>query len=395
MKALIVGAGIGGPVAAMAVQRAGIDATVYEAHVPIGDEVGSYLTVATNGLDALQAIDAAQAILDVGFPTRVNTLFSGTGKRLGTIPLGCPRPGGIASQTVKRARLQRVLQRLAARRGVPFEYGKRLVSAAVTARGVVAQFEDGSEAEGDLLIGCDGIHSVTRRTIDTAAPSPRYVGLLNFGGYTRGRAPSEPGAWNMIFGRRAFFGYTADPAGGTVWFANVPRASSTPAERRTTTNEQWKQYLVELFADDRGPATALIAAGDLELAADNTYDLATIPTWFRGPMIVIGDAAHAPSPTSGQGASMAIEDGVVLAKCLRDEPDVSRAFAAYERVRRARVERIVAQGARGSSQKTPGAVGRIVRDMLLPLLFRLVVTEKSFAWMYDYHVDWQAPIVTE
>ncbi len=309
--------------------------------------------------------------------------------------LGRPRTGGFETQTVKRARLQRALQELAAGRGIPFEYGKRLVNAAVTARGVVAEFEDGSNAEGDLLIGCDGIHSITRRTIDAAAPPPRYVGLLNFAGYTRGRAPSQTGAWNMIFGRRAFFGYIVDPAGGAIWFANVPRAPSTPAERRATTDDQWKQYLVDLFADDRGPATALIEAGELELAADNTYDLPTIPTWFRGPRIVIGDAAHAPSPTSGQGASMAIEDGVVLAKCLRDERDVSRAFAAYERVRRPRVERVVAHGARGSSQKTPGAIGRIVRDMLLPLLFRFVVTEKSLAWMYDYHVDWQAPLVTE
>ena len=72
-------------------------------------------------------------------------------------------------------------------------------------------------------------------------------------------------------------------------------------------------------------------------------------------MVIVGDAAHATSPSSGQGASMAIEDAVVLAKCLRDLPDVSRAFAAYEQLRRERVERVVAQERGPAAAKPPGA----------------------------------------
>ena len=125
----------------------------------------------------------------------------------------------------------------------------------------------------------------------------------------------------MIFGRRAFFGYVVDPAGGTVWFANVPRAEVSGAERAATTAQQWQRQLVDLFADDHGPATTLIAEDELELIADNTHDLPRVPTWHKGPMVIIGDAAHAPSPSSGQGASMATEDAVVLAKCLRDLPE--------------------------------------------------------------------------
>jgi 2-polyprenyl-6-methoxyphenol hydroxylase-like FAD-dependent oxidoreductase len=180
--------------------------------------------------------------------------------------------------------------------------------------------------------------------------------------------------------------------GGTVWFANVPRQASTQAERTTTTAEEWKQRLIDLFADDWGPASNLIAGGALELMADNTHDLPSVPTWYKGPMIILGDAAHAPSPTSGQGASIAIEDAVALAKCLRDVPDTSSAFAAFEAMRRHRVERVVAQGARGSSNKAVGPVGRVVRDLLLPLLFRYLVTEKSLAWIYDYHIDWNSPV---
>jgi 2-polyprenyl-6-methoxyphenol hydroxylase-like FAD-dependent oxidoreductase len=129
----------------------------------------------------------------------------------------------------------------------------------------------------------------------------------------------------------------------------------------------------------------------LELAADNTHDLGHVPVWHRGAMVIIGDATHAPAPTSGQGASMAIEDAVVLAHSLASTPTLAGAFAAYESARRERVERIVAWGARGSSDKMPGPFGRHVRDLMLPLLFRFVVTPKSVRWMYDYRVDAASP----
>src|SRR5262249_11117317 len=160
--------------------------------------------------------------------------------------------------------------------------------------------------------GCDGVHSRTRTIIDPDAPPPRYVGLLNFGGYTAGVAPGEPGAWQMIFGSRAFFGYAADDRGGTVWFVNVPRHAASRAERQSTAAAQWRQWLLELVAGDCGPAAELIAAGSLQVAGDNTHDLPSVPVWHKAPSIIIGDAAHAPSPSSGQGVSMAMEDGVVL-----------------------------------------------------------------------------------
>jgi FAD-dependent urate hydroxylase len=394
-KALIIGAGVAGPVAAMALQRAGVDPIVYDARGQSDTDGGSYLTVATNGLDALQAIEAHAPVLAASFPTPRAVLRTGAGKLLGVVPIGSTRGEHACSRTIRRAHLHCALREEALRRGVRFEFGKRLAHAEATRGAAVAHFDDGSEAVGDVLIGCDGIHSATRHIIDPAAPDPRYVGLLNFGGYTRGVSPVPPGAWHMIFGKRAFFGYVSDGAEGTAWFANTPRHPSTRAERDSTAGEDWKRWLVDLFSDDCGPATALIEAGALELAADNTHDLPCVPTWHRGRMIIIGDAAHAPSPTSGQGASMAIEDAVVLAKCLRDLQDGGPAFTVFERLRRRRVERIVAAGARGSSRKAPGPLGRVLRDLLLPLVFRYLVTEKSARWMYDHHIEWERPITVD
>ena len=394
MKALIIGGGVAGPVTAMALQRAGIDADVYEAYPPPDTEVGSYLGLASNGLDALRAIEADKPVLAAGFPTPTNVLWSGRGRRLGAVSNGGQLADGTVAHTIKRARLYQALHEEAAGRGIEVQYGKRLVAADVAADGrVTAEFQDGSRATGDLLIGADGVHSTVRRLLDPEAPAGRYVGLVNFGGYTPGGADAgAPGVWHMIFGRRAFFGHVADPDGGTVWFANVPRPAVAPAERAATTAEQWQRQLIDLFAGDAGPARDLIAAGHLELAGDSTHDLPSVPVWHRGPMVIVGDAAHAPSPTSGQGASMAAEDAVVLAKCLRDLPDIPQALAAYEGLRRQRVERIVAQGARTGSAKTPGPVGRALRDLALPLVFKLFVTDRSMAWIYDHHIDWDTPV---
>jgi 2-polyprenyl-6-methoxyphenol hydroxylase-like FAD-dependent oxidoreductase len=394
MRVLIVGGGVAGPVTAMALRRAGIESTIFESHDRSEDDVGSYFTISPNGLDAFDAVGALEIAKAGGFPTRRNVLWDAGGRRLGAPGLGAPLPDGTVAHTMKRGRLTRLLLDEAMRRDIRVEFGRRLVDARRDVDGgVTATFEDGDHAGGDLLVGADGIHSLTRRLIDPAAPAGRFVGLTNFGGVTHGASLDvEREAWHMIFGRRAFFGYHPAPNGDVVWFVNWPRAEISPEERAATSDAAWKDQLIDLFLDDDGPAIDLIRAGVLELAADNTYDLGHVPVWHRGPMVIIGDAAHAPSPTSGQGASMAAEDGVILAKALRDLPSIPEALVAYDRLRRERVEKIVAWGARGSSAKVPGTVGRVIRDLFLRLLVRFLVTERSMAWQFDHRVEWDSPV---
>lgn len=393
MKALIVGGGIAGPVTAMALQSIGIEAHVAEAYPRSNGEVGSYLTVTPNGLDALAAVDALPCALESGFPTRRNVMRNGAGEILGELPLGTPLANGTPALTMKRSRLALRLLDEAERRGVTVEHGRRLMDATRVGDQIRATFADGEAEVADVLIGADGVHSVVRRLIDPSAPRGRYVGLTNFGGITPvGVAPVElePEAWQFWFGRHAFFGAHPTPTGDVVWFANVPRPEITAEERAATSDAQWQSALVALFEADRAPAAALIRAGLLELVADNTYDLGHVPVWHRDQMIVIGDAAHAPAPSSGQGASLALEDAVLLAWFLGMAPrragSTDVAFAEFEASRRKRVERIVAQGARSSSSKTPGRVGSAFRDAMLRLVFRYAMTDKSLSWMYDHRV---------
>ena len=178
-----------------------------------------------------------------------------------------------------------------------------------------------------------------------------------------------------MFGRRSFFGAHPLPNGDVVWFVNEPRAEISREERADTTQAQWLARLAELVADDAGPASALVAAGSLELAGDNTYDLPHVPTWWRGRTVLVGDAAHAPSPSAGQGAAMALEDAVVLARSLAAHGTAG--LGRYEQARRTRVEAIVKAGARSSSAKIPGRLGRVPLETMLSLLFRSGVAARS------------------
>ena len=390
--ALVIGGGIAGPATAMALQKAGIEAVVYEARATRADASGVFLTLASNGIDALRVLGADAAALALGFATPTITLRGAVGKRLGEVPLGRPPSDGTTSHTIKRADLYRVLHQQALDRGVHVEHDKRLVAARDTGDGVRAVFADGSDAVGDVLIGCDGVHSTVRQIIDPAAPAPSYAGLLGTGGYARGMAlETARGSYEMIFGKRAFFGYAVAPNDEVWWFANLPRRNE-PArgELNAISSDALRSRLLELYAQDRGPAMGLIHATPQITPLTAFHSIPHLPSWHAGRMIVIGDAAHAPSPSAGQGASLAIEDALVLAKCLRDQPTTQSAFASFETERRPRVEQIIKWAARTNNSKAAGPIGRVLRDAMLPTILKLTVNAKAHRQTYDHHIEWGA-----
>lgn len=391
--ALIIGAGIAGPAAAMALQKAGIGSVVYEAHATSAAGIGEFLTLATNGVNALRTLGADALAIAAGFPTDSVVLWSGTGKRLGASVVSMPSKDGTTGYTLKRSDLYTAMTAQAEGRGIRIEHGKRLVAAEPVSGGVRAQFADGSEALGAILIGCDGVYSQVRRLIDPHAPAPKYAGLINLGGYVRGvDVNADPGTYHMIFGKRAFFGYAVAPDGEVWWFANVPQpAEPTRDALSAVSSDEWRRRLLALFADDAGPANHLIEATSHDLTPSTFHTMPRLPHWHSDRMMVIGDAAHAPSPSSGQGASLSIEDAVQLARCLRDHSDASQAFAAFEQTRRARVEGIIQAAARVNSNKAATGVARVLRDMMLPLVLKLIANSKQQREIYGYHVEWDVP----
>jgi len=388
--AIVAGGGIAGTVAALALQRAGWTPLIHEAHARDDGEAGAFVTVALNGLEALRALDLDPVrLLAAGLATPAMALRNSAGKVLAELPLGGPSADGLSTTTIRRADLYRSLRAEAERRGIAIAYGKRLTAAHERDGGVTAEFADGSTATGDLLVGADGLHSRTRKALDPHAPAPRYLGLLNAGGFTAGPADSgamRPGVMQMAFGRRAFFGWVGAPDGSVWWFANPP--AKQPVAPGEWTPAAWKAHLLDLFAGDAIPAAALIAASDEVVGPWSTWDFPRVPVWHDDRMVLVGDAAHAVSPSSGQGVSMAIEDAVVLGRCLATIPAVPAALTEYERRRRGRVERVVAYGRRSGSTKTAGPVGAVLRDALTPLFLRLLYRKGNpQAWILDHRVD--------
>jgi 2-polyprenyl-6-methoxyphenol hydroxylase-like FAD-dependent oxidoreductase len=316
---------------------------------------------------------------------------SWTGKRLAEF--GSP-PGLPEMQFVWRSDLYRALYEEASRRGVRFEHGRRLAGVDDAGGAVTARFADGTSATADVLVGADGIRSTVRALIDPAAPAPRYTGLLGFGARVgeMGLAPTG-GKMHMFFGKRAFFACGVNDDGSGGWFANLPRREPmTLAASRSVDARDWLRILRDAFAGDRSPALHVLDRTDPAdfLATGPLEDIPRVPAWSRGRMVLIGDAAHATSPSSGQGASLAMESAVQLARCLRDLPR-AEAFAAYEGLRRERVERIIAMAARTNSDKAAGPVARVVRDLVMPVLMKLARPEQ-WAWQFDHRINWDAPV---
>jgi 2-polyprenyl-6-methoxyphenol hydroxylase-like FAD-dependent oxidoreductase len=368
MRVLVAGGGISGTVTAMALRRAGHEAVVFEAYPSGGADAGAFLTVMHNGMDALRAIEADGPVVDASFAALGVEIVGPDGETLGAREFDDVGPAG--PRTLTRATFYRVLQEEAGRRGISVTHGRRLVSAEAGPDGVVATFGDGSTESGDVLIGADGLHSVVRTQIDPDADRPRFTGLTVVYGYTRAASfPAAPGIYRMIRGSKAGFGYTTAPDGATFWFARIEEAERPRDETTAMTPAQWREFAHEKFDGDPLPCADIIAATGDEVFGGHSYDVPTTRLWSTGRMVLVGDAAHAASPSAGQGASMALEDSVVLALCLRDQPDAPSAFASYERLRRTRVEKLVAASAGEDVGEEPG-------------------------WLYHHHIDWNARITS-
>jgi len=412
---LVIGGGIAGTALALFLRKAGIGVEIFEARSEPASYEGLFLNLASNGMHVLGELGLAGEVARAGHRCPWMVMWNGDGKRLGVVPNGRPgaeRPGeqgfpasdGPASVVVRRAELQEILTREAKRLGIPVHYGRRLVeihagdggrkSAGARFAAVEARFADGSSALGDLLVGCDGIHSRVRELMDPSLPRPRYIGQLSCGGFSHAEATvpamaPTPDMQHFVFGKRAFFGYLVRESGDVYWFANLDRPDAPRrSELKRIPAEEWQRELCALFKGDLPFIASLIRATRGKIGCYPIYEMPPLPRWHRGRIVLIGDAAHATSPSAGQGASMALEDALVLAKCLRDLP-VDKALTAFESLRKDRAERIVRYSrARGSGKIAANALARMIRDAVMPIVLKRVAASSAHDWVYAFRETW-------
>ncbi len=284
MRALVIGGGVAGPVAAMAFQKAGMEAVVVEAHAADQGDVGSYFTVTPNGLDALAVVDALAIATREGFPTRRNVMRNSAGVRPRRPPARHTALGwhaGPDHETVAGSLPAWWTRPSAAGSGSTMGVGWSASSEQGRRRRDIRGWLDRASRPGRRR---------RRRPFDRASTDRsggsdgRYVGLTNFGGITaadrvtgllssrrRGNSLSGVMPSSAPIGRRP-----VTSSGSSTRHAT--RSAVRNARRRPMRPGSW---LAGLFSEDAGPAAALIRAGRLELAGDNTYDLGHVPTWHR------------------------------------------------------------------------------------------------------------------
>jgi 2-polyprenyl-6-methoxyphenol hydroxylase-like FAD-dependent oxidoreductase len=314
-RIVVVGAGIGGLCAARAVALAGHDPVVLERSPPV-TAIGAGLVLWPNAVHALEALGRGRAVRSVAAPAERGVFRGAGGRTLSELDLGAVgRRAAAHMLLVERPALQDVLAE-----GVAVRHGAVVSSA--DQGGVV--LSDGERIAGDAVIGADGIGSVVREHV---CPGVRPIDT----GYTviRGIADHDIGGGEAFesWGRGELVGGGALPAGRSYWFYEAPTELIGGRDPLTAVGaKRWP-----------APITAQLAATPPDrVLVNRILRLGALPSWTRGRVALLGDAAHGMEPNLGQGAAQAIEDAEALLVTLRKGGDLLAALTGYETSRRRR-----------------------------------------------------------
>jgi 2-polyprenyl-6-methoxyphenol hydroxylase-like FAD-dependent oxidoreductase len=326
--------------AALALRRAGFEVAVFERTAELR-EIGAGLLLAANAHKALGELGLAEAVASLGTPASAAEIRSWRGKVLASIPAAeLEREVGAPSAAVHRADLQALLVREVGE-GI-LHLGAEVEGFERDESGVRVSLAGGGEERADILVGADGLRSKVRATL-FGPEKPRYAG------YTSWRAVVEPKEellpWGRGFeswGRGARFGCAHIGDGRIYWFAtaNAPEGAK---DGPPGSPDAPRAKLLGLFADWHRPIRELIEATEEgAILRTDIYDREPLgDTWGEGAVTLLGDAAHPTTPNLGQGACQAVEDAVVLTRCLNEDGATAEALRRYERLRSERVAMIV------------------------------------------------------
>lgn len=338
MKAIVIGAGIGGLCSALALRRFGIEADVYEA-VKAMKPVGAAISIWPNGVKCLNYLGMKSQIKALGGAMHSMAYHHfRDGQPLTAFSLDpLVQRAGERPYPVARTDLQNLLLETWGREKVAF--GKRVARVEENENGVTAWFEDGSEAYGDLLIACDGTHSVVRKTVLGHVVERRYAGYVNWNGLVELDESIAPASqWTTFVGEGKRVSLMPVAGNRFYFFFDVPLPPGL-AEDRSTVRDDLRRY----FAGWAPEVQKLISQIDPDTTNRiEIHDIEPFGTLVKGRIALLGDAAHSTTPDIGQGGCAAMEDAVVLAHCLQTHSlGIEDALLRYQHQRADRVKDLV------------------------------------------------------
>lgn len=396
MTVLIAGAGIGGLAAALSLHRLGIASRIFERSAELG-EVGAGLQISPNGARVLHALGLEPALDAVAFrPQGIELRDYQSGFVIARTPLGAQINAryGAPYYHVHRADLHRVLEQAVRERcGDVIALGRSVVDVSQGADAVELGLSDGTRVSGDIVVGCDGIHSSVRHAL-FGPEQPQFTGHVAW----RGVVPAErlkgvdlrPVATSWMAPRSHAVTYFLR-RGELVNFVGVTEQSGWRSE--SWTEQGSKADLRRDFAGWHPTVRAIVAAID-EPFRWALFGRKPLAQWSQGRATLLGDACHPMLPFLAQGAVMAIEDGAVLAACLAaGGADHAGALRRYERLRLRRTARVQAAArAQGALFHTPGPLARLAGFGAMGLASRLLPEQVAARndWLMAYDAIRQA-----
>ena len=391
-RVAIVGGGIGGLAAALALEQRGAETIVCE-QTPALSEIGAGLNVTPNAVKALRALGVEDKVTAAACDTNFLNIRSwDSGRYISRTRRSDFREKfGAPNLGVHRADLLAILA--GALKTTDIRTGLRAVAVESRDHNAVARFAGGSEIEADIVVGADGIHSVVRNSLFGAA-APRFTGCICWRGMAA--ADAVPRDINI--------------ADGTMWMGPHGHVVHYPVRRGELLNivahidsdgwteESWTRECdvsepVETYAAWHSDLTRVFPCS-VRWYKWALYDRDPLPRWSKGRAALLGDSAHAMLPYLGQGAAMAIEDACVLAAMIAREPgDLGAALQAYERIRAPRATAAVL-GARVRAKENHLASrwAQLRRNIKFALRERLGGgrngdnTAFQVGWLYNYDV---------